>query len=246
MIGFIDICFVLSAFAYAIRQNINKGVGYMINKKQKMLFLTLATVIILISAVGGCTSVGDSNQSMSPRITLLTAEEIEYFNGDEFFNGEYMNIRNQFLSSLYDAPEKVDLFQLFYCGSGIEETLTETEKAAVVAYNGWDMEPDCACTKISRSNMDAVLSEYMGLTLSDTEKIGLENLTYLEEYDAYYYYHGDTNYRMMISFSGGERENNIIRLFYDDQFMSDGEKVLTLREQDGRYLFVSNEKIRNQ
>jgi len=91
--------------------------------------------------------------------------------------------------------------------------------------------------------MDVVLTEYMGMTLADTEKIGLENFTYLEEYGAYYYYHGNTNYRMAISFSCGERESNIIRLFYDDQFMSDGEKVLTLREQAGSYLFVSNEKI---
>jgi hypothetical protein len=47
---------------------------------------------------------------------------------------------------------------------------------------------------------------------------------------------------MDVSFSGGEREGNIICLFYDDWFMHDGEKVLTLKEQDGAYIFVSNEK----
>lgn len=215
----------------------------MIAKKIKMLLPALLAVILIAGVVAGCTSIGGSSQGESPEITLLNAEELEYFNGEEFFNGEYMNIRNQFLSSLYDAPGKVDLFQLFYCGSGLEDTLTEAEKAAVIAYNGWDVEPDCACTKISRANMDTVLTEYIGMTLADTEKIGLENFTYLEEYDAYYYYHGDTNYRITISFSGGERESNVIRLFYDDQFMSDGKKVLTLREQAGSYLFVSNEKI---
>ncbi len=90
--------------------------------------------------------------------------------------------------------------------------------------------------------MDAVLTKHMGIPLADTEKIGLENFTYLEEYDAYYYFHGDTNYRAGVSFVGGEREGNIIRLFYDDRFMGDGEKVLTLKEQDGSYIFVSNEK----
>lgn len=214
----------------------------MIAKKIKMLLPALLTVIFLAGIVAGCNFTGAGKQNKSSEITQLTAEELEYFNGDEFFNGEYLNIRNQFLSSLYDTPGKVDLFQLFYCGSGLEETITDAEKAAVIAYNGWEMEPDCACEKISRANMDAVLTEYMGMTLADTEKIGLENFTYLEEYDAYYYYHGDTNYRRAISFSGGERENNFIRLFYDDQFMSDGEKVLILREQAGSYLFVSNEK----
>lgn len=215
----------------------------MIAKKIKMLLPALLAVILLAGVVTGCTFIEAGKQNNSSKITQLTAEELEYFNGDEFFNGEYMNIRNQFLSSLYDTPEKVDLLELFYCGSGLEDTLTEAERAAIIVYNGWDMEPDCACTKISRANMDAVLTECMGMTLADTDKIGLENFTYLKEYDAYYSYHGDTNYRMSISFSRGERESNIIRLFYDDQFMSDGEKVLTLREQAGSYLFVSNEKI---
>lgn len=217
----------------------------MIAKKLKMLLLIILAVLFLTGVMAGCTFIEVSKQNKSSQITPLTAEELEYFNGNEFFNGEYMNIRNQFLSSLYEAPGKADLFQLFYCGSGLEDTVTEAEKAAVVAYNGWDMEPDCACTKISYANMDAVLTEYIGMTLEDTEKIGLENFTYLEEYDAYYYYHGDTNYRMTISFSSGEREGDILRLFYDDQFMSDGKKVLTLREQANSYLFVSNEKIRD-
>jgi hypothetical protein len=195
------------------------------------------------SKLAGCTFTETNDTDEKAGLTPLTAEELIYFNGNEFFNGEYMNIRNQFLSSLYDAPEKIDLFRLFYCGSGLKETLTEAEKTAVVAYNGWDMEPDCACEKISRTNMDAVLTKYLGLTLADTDKIGLNDFTYLKEYDAYYYYHGDTNYRMEITFSGGEREGDIIRLFYNDTYMTGGSKVLTLREKDGGYLFVSNQKV---
>lgn len=208
----------------------------MIVKKPGVLLSTMLVMVLIMTFVSGCTYIGVSSEKIAP----LTDDELSYFNGDEFFNGEYMNIRNQFLSSIYESPEKVDMFQLFYCGSGIEEFPAEAERAAVVAYNGWDMEPDCACTKVSRSNMDAMLSKYIGLTLSDTEKIGLENLSYLEEYDAYYYYHGDTNYRAKITFSGGEREGDIIRLFYDDVFLSDGKKVLTLQEKDSSYLFVSN------
>jgi hypothetical protein len=208
----------------------------MIAKRPRVIISTMLAMVLIMTFVTGCTITGESNEKTTP----LTDDELSYFNGDKFFNGEYMNIRNQFLSSIYDAPGKVDLFQLFYCGSGIGDTLTEAEKSAVVAQNGWDMEPDCGCTKISRSNMDAVLSKNIGLTISDTEETGLESFTYLEKYDAYYNYHGDTNYRMEITFSKGEREGDIIRLFYDDVFFVDGEKVLTLREKDGSYLFVSN------
>jgi hypothetical protein len=124
----------------------------------------------------------------------------------------------------------------------MEETLTQAEREAVIAYNDWDAEPDCPCEKISSGNMNAVLMRYAGLTVAETEKVGLNNFTYLEEYDAYYYYHGDTNYRAAITFSGGERQGDLIRLYYEDTFMADGEKILTLRETEDGYLFVSNLK----
>lgn len=134
-------------------------------------------------------AIGSDTQPMP-----LTNEELAYFNGDEFFNGTPINIKNQFLSSLYSAPEKIDLFELFYCGSGIDEKFTAEEKAAVAAEEGRTEEAPCACQKISRANMDAVLKKNMGITINDTDKKGLERFTYLEEYDSYYFYHGDTNY----------------------------------------------------
>jgi len=153
-----------------------------------------------------------------------------------------MNIRNQFLSSLYNTPEKIDLYELFYCGSGHYAYPTEAEIAALIAQMGWNGAPECGCDKISRTDMDAVLKKYMGLTLADTDKTGLNKFAYLKQYDAYYHFHGDTNYRMKIYFSSGEREGDIIRLFYTDTFMADGNKVLTLRKTNGGYLFISNQK----
>lgn len=158
---------------------------------------------------------------MTEIIVPLTENELAYFNGDDFFNGEYLNIRNQFLSSLYSSPEKIDLFQLFYCGSGL----------------------DGNTNYVTEAEMDTILSEYMGLTLAETEKLGLDNVTYLEKEAAYDFDHGDTNYRPLVAFSSGEREGDIIRLFYDDAYMGEGNKVLTLRESDGTYLFISHQKV---
>jgi hypothetical protein len=146
------------------------------------------------------------------------------------------------LSSLYDTPEKIDLYALFYCGSGQRVYPTEAEIAAVIAQNGWSRAPECGCDKIRRIDMDAVLKKYTSLTLADTDKTGLNKFTYLKKYDAYYHFHGDTNYRMETNFSSGEREGDIIRLFYNDTFMADGNKVLTLRKTNDGYLFISNKK----
>lgn len=212
----------------------------MIDKKPKMQFPALLVVILLVGIVVGCTMEAN-NKNKKSDITQLAVEELNYFNGNEFFNGEYINIRNQFLSSLYDTPEKIDLYALFYCGSG-RVYPTEAEIAAVIAQNGWSRAPECGCDKIRRIDMDAVLKKYTSLTLADTDKTGLNKFTYLKKYDAYYHFHGDTNYRAKTNFSSGEREGDIIRLFYNDTFMADGNKVLTLRKTNGGYLFISNKK----
>ncbi len=210
-------------------------------KKYTRVLAALMAAAALAGAAAGC-GLKEGSGAEKDDITPLTAEELDYFNGDGFFNGDDLNIRNQFLSSLYDDAKRIDLFQLFYCGSGMEETLTQAEREAVIAYNSWDAEPDCPCEKISSGNMNAVLTRYTGLTVAETEKVGLNNFTYLEEYDAYYYYHGDTNDRAAITFSGGERQGDLIRLYYEDAYMGDGEKILTLRETKDGYLFVSNLK----
>lgn len=178
--------------------------------------------------------------------TSLIEDELDYFNGDSFFNGDYLNIRNQFLSSLYDEPADINLFELFYCGSSIVETITEDELKAVMEKSGITGSTDdlpCGCEKISCSNMNKILTECMGITLADTNKIGLDHFVYLSQYDVYYHFHGDTNYRGKINFSSGEHEGDVIRLFYNDNFICDGYKVLTLQEKNGAYLFVANQKV---
>lgn len=138
----------------------------------------------------------------------------------------------------------IDLFELFYCGSGTDETITDDELRAFVTRDGGDGDIEnlpCPCTKISHANMDKVLLENAGLTLEEMSGKNLNKFTYLEEYDAYYHLHGDTNYRGFISFYKGEQQGDLIHLYYEDGFYGDGDKVLTLKEQNGSYLFVSNQ-----
>ena len=174
----------------------------------------------------------------------LTAEELAYFNDGSFFdNGTgsggnaYINfsIRNQFLTSWYDHPADIDLYQLFYLGTGNPSSISEEERRLVIdrGYGGAD--PDCGCTKITRQEMDAVLLEHTGLTLEETNLVGLGDFTYLPEYDAYYHFHGDTNYTVP-SFESGSRHDSILYLNYGDH----GACQLVLRAVDGGYQFIAN------
>lgn len=171
----------------------------------------------------------------------LTGEELAYFN-EEYFNGEAYNIRNQFLTSLYEKPEDIDLFELFYNGTGLPETMSDDEWQLTGSFdkNG---EAICPTVKLSMANIDTVLLENTGLSMEETSQIGLDSFQYLPEYDAYYHTHGDTNYRSYVFFYAGERIGDTIRLYCTDGYFG-GPSVttcLTLAEQsDGSYWFVSH------
>ncbi|OUQ78187.1 M56 family metallopeptidase [Flavonifractor sp. An100] len=179
--------------------------------------------------------------------TSLTQEEIDWFN-EEFFNsGEKGTaIQNLFFASLYDQPQDIDLFQLFYLGGldGESEALTPQERQAVVETGYSGMEPDCPCTKITRAEMDQTLFQYTGLTLDETNQYGLGSFTYLAEYDAYYHYHGDTNFTS-VTVTSGTREGDLVYLTYESSYYfpdAQGRQlVATLRQTGEGYHFVANQ-----
>ena len=205
------------------------------------LFLVLA-LAALACAVTFTGAKGDgATGGGEPR--PLTGDELAYFN-ETFFNqhGAY-TIRNQFLNSLYERPEDIDLFELFYCGTGIDEIMTDEELRQVGSFDT-EGGPICPVDKMSVEAINQVLLENTGLTLDETEQIGMESFQYLPEYNAYYHSHGDTNYWGDVFISAGEREGGTIRLYYWDNFARyDCDWLcLTLEVQaDGRCWFVSNQ-----
>ena len=209
-----------------------------------------ALFLVLALAAGVCAVTFTGAKADEPpaggEVRALTGDELAYFN-EEFFNNDTvdnvvgLNIRNQFLNSLYEQPEDIDLFELFYCGTGIDEPMTDAELHQVGSF---DTEGGLICPvdKMSVEAIDQVLLENTGLTLDETEGIGLEYFQYLPEYDAYYHSHGDTNYFLNVQIAAGEREGSTIRLYYEDTFHGDGWKCVTLEAQDdGSYWFVSNQ-----
>lgn len=210
----------------------------LIARKPHMAAYTLLAVVLIAAIVVVCTFTGRKNEStLEEEPISLTAEELRYFN-EEYFNDG--GLANQFLSSLYETPGDIDLFELFYCGSFREEALTDEERQTVVDtfYDGFD--PDCDCTKLSAANLDAALTQYMGLTLAESSGIGLAQFAHLGETDAYYHFHGDTNYRSEVRFTAGVRQGELVSLYYDDTFMANGAKVVTLRETEVGYHILSN------
>ncbi len=189
----------------------------------------------------------------------LGQEELLEFE-DLIFSREDARIRRQFLSSFYETPEDIDLYELFYNGTGQPETLGDGERQALVDafYEGQDPEVDL--TKLPAGEIDQILRRYAGLTLAETNSVGMDGFQYLPDYDAYYHFHGDTNAIGPVTFLSGEREGTLVRLYYDAVNMwfgggynnfGEGYACLTLEEVPGEavdgfsYRFVSNQPAEN-
>ena len=217
-------------------------------RRTTALALTLALVLAAVTcaatftAPAGAEDDGSGTAPLTGSDDPLTGAELTYF-AEEWFNGDDFNIRNQFLNSLYDRPEDIDLYNLFYCGSGLPETISDQELAEE---GNWatDGELICPLEKNSRANMDAVLTQYAGLTVEETNQVGLEGFSYREEYDAWYHAHGDTNYYPQVDITAGRRQGDLIHLYYRETFRPDRGDwgCVTLRDLgDGNYWFASNQ-----
>ena len=137
----------------------------------------------------------------------------------------------------------MNLRRLFYDGIGYAGLIygqfyvTDRER-------DWVLEQEPAAEnygifRAPRAAMDDVLRQYFDISLDDTRKMGLENLLYWEEADAWYATHTDTGLNT-VTLTGGERtDDGLLKLYY-----SGG--CITLRPtQDGQsqqpYFIVSNQ-----
>ncbi len=169
----------------------------------------------------------------------LTSEELSWFQ-DTFFNlMDGMNIHNQFLTCFYERPEDIDMFQLFYNGSGLpeEQPISRKEMQALTGSDDWQ---GVWGNRVTREEMEAVLRDNTGLSLDQTGQTGLEKFTYLPEYGAYYCLHGDTN-TDPISITSGFQRGDILILYYSFGYGSEN-RVVTLRRTEDGFQFVSNQR----
>lgn len=195
-------------------------------KRIVFLFTVFIGCVVMIS---GCGKTSD----------ILSEDEIKMFNSD-FFNGGTYNMNNMMLSSEYDKAENIDLFQLFYNGiDGITDQVSEEEKALLQELNSEASYLDIV--KVTKDEMNAFLEEKLGIWLDKTQKIGLENFYYLDQYDSFYLVVGDTNFDWCTVTSGIWKSENELILEYTKEY-GDGQWHVVLKKTDNGYLFVSNEK----
>ena len=185
---------------------------------------------------------GDSEDAGEVPQNSVSQEQLEWFE-TQFFNQEEYRIINQFLTDVYGMPNEVNLYELFYNGSGRQDgtdTISVEEKLLLQERYMADIDTDII--RITKKEMDEILLKYLGYSLDKTSKVGLNKMYYLEEYDAYYMVHGDTNYNRYVFEAGRINDDGSVTLQYhsiDKGYLY----WVTLIERDGNYHFVSNIRI---
>ncbi len=159
-----------------------------------------------------------------------------------WFRGvDALSIRCMFLASEYERPEDVDLYVIFREGLHEEgrHQLSEEELQKLGEIWGEEALHFDIC-KIPRAEMDRVLRKYLGIGLEDTNKICLDDLVYLAEYDAYYGVGSDTNVVIPVFTSCTRRADmETLELVYYDS-LTKQEFTLVLRPTEDGYQFISN------
>ena len=188
----------------------------------------------------------------------LNQEEIQYFQTQFFSNflENTLKMENMFLTSTYSIAEEIDLYKLFCNGIHVTSQITDEEKETLKRYLKAEEVDRKDIIRISMPQMDELLNKYIGLTLETTQRNGLEQFTYLEEYDAYYLKHEDANYKL-VEISDGFRteDGQIVLLYYDiiklydDSYMLKDQYIVTLQPRGKgsnlSYQFVSNLRVEN-
>lgn len=184
--------------------------------------------------------------SILPDGTPLSQQELQWFN-DQFFSSEWtdsegkpiFNLRNMFLRVTFTTAAEIDLGVLFREGTGQDAVVTQQEIDALNQKLGNNDPLDVV--KIPEAAMKSSFLEKTGLSIEQTQQLGIDKLTYLEEYKAYYHKHSDTAYTLWQMEDGVKLNDGSVVLLYAQKLGSvQTKQVVTLKPHEDSYWFVSN------
>ncbi len=149
---------------------------------------------------------------------------------------------NDALTSDYDNPADVDLFYLFYNGFK-DESQTPTEQELELLEGKLDRYwKETDLIRLPAGKMDAVLTELFGITLDETNGVGLGQFAYLKETDCYYHSITGANLAEVTVVYTEIMEDGSIMVQYSAGY-SGNRMVKLMPTVDGGYMILSNVAI---
>lgn len=216
-----------------------------------------STVTPAPTAEATITSVSTVEPTVSPTeepvAGPLTEEEIKFFN-EKFFTAEteYPGrwVRNNILYTEFANPAQVDIEAMFYDEYSAEEISKEER-----AYLREQLDEQLDTSKFTTAYINEVMQTYLGISLEESEKNGLDKFFYNEEYDAYYLMHSDALCVCVQVESGERKEDGTVTLVYRKAhqlftYMTEQEinalpqYQVVLKETENGYQFLLNQMVK--
>ncbi len=176
---------------------------------------------------------------------MLPPEEVEKWN--DYFGNQAVNLM---LRSSYETSAEIDLHHFVDCPMrfltrGEAEKISEEEWQQLESLfpELWSVKSIMPVFKNSEQLLNEILLQYMGITLEETEKRGLENTPWLEEYRAYYSASGDGGNLPITPMEAAKMPDGTLLIHWKEKETSWGflEGIVKLKVQDGIWLIESNQ-----
>lgn len=166
------------------------------------------------------------------KVGSFTDEELLWFN-EQFFNVDENAIVNAFLNCTYSDVKDINIVDLFY---DFSEDISEQEEATL---SGSEIDFETDYQKLTVTFMDNYLRTYANISFEESNKVDVELYLYLEEFDAYYYSHGDVHHSPVEVISGEcNNDGTIVLVCY--RIEDEQNYQVTLTSHENGYYFVSN------
>lgn len=182
----------------------------------------------------------------------LTAEEIRFFN-EEFFTSEteYPGrwVRNNILYTEFENPAQVDIEAMLYVEDS-EGKISAEERAYLKEQGAMDLDT----SKFTTSDINEMMQTYLGISLEESEKKGLERFFYYANEDAYYLVRSDALVVFVQVENGMKNEDGTVTLMYrkseeslEGMMKAEIEKLpqyqMVLKKTADGYQFLSNQIV---
>ena len=154
--------------------------------------------------------------------------------------GSGIEFYNDALTSDYATPADVNLMWLFYDGFREESRVATDAEAAFLDANVGEYWSYMDLDRLPAKKMDAVLMELFGITLEQTNRVGLEAYPYFEETDCYYHCHSGTHYADITINRVENCDDGTIRMYYERPGFPTVNMVATLKPNGDGYRILSN------
>lgn len=223
--------------------------------KSKILILVVAAILTLSSIVGCSNSAKakESDDSTANEGTIAndttTIDNLDYYT--DFLN-DWIN--NRFIRFEFSEKDELNLTLVFYEGFMLKApwgehyytiSISDYERAALLERLGVDSENE-EMGDITRCYVPEAIEFLRYMTGYDFTREELDaalnasgyQWTYMEDWDAYYFIAGDTEYKFVTCVEVIELDNGQTEIYYTDE--ANVSAVLTIDEIDGRIVFCAN------